>query len=134
VSDLQQRYGTPSKARRGTLIVVSTLIGALFLGWLGWAIWFRSNPAIEADIASFDVVSAHQVRIRIQTRFRDESVVRGDGRGPHDRGRPDAGREADAGRWWRLDPAQDLRSRHHGPAAQVHGALTDPVTRRRQRG
>jgi hypothetical protein len=75
VSDLQQRYGTPSKARRGTLIVVSTLIGALFLGWLGWAIWFRSNPAIEADIASFDVVSAHQVRIRIQTRFRDESVV-----------------------------------------------------------
>ncbi|MCW2754772.1 MAG: hypothetical protein JWQ32_2183 [Marmoricola sp.] len=75
MSDLQQRYGTPSRTRRGTLIVVSTLICALFLGWLGWAIWFRSNPAIEADIASFDVVNVHQVRIKIQTRFRDESVV-----------------------------------------------------------
>jgi hypothetical protein len=74
VSDLQQRYGTPSKGRRRTLIVISSLVGALFLGWLTWVIAFRSDPAIEAEVASFDVVDAHLVRIKVETRFRSDSV------------------------------------------------------------
>jgi hypothetical protein len=74
VSDLQQRYGTPSWARRRTLIVISSVVGALFLGWLTWVIVERSDPAIEAEVQSFDVVSAHEVQFKIEVRFRDDKV------------------------------------------------------------
>lgn len=65
----------PSKSRRRTLLVVSTVLAALFLGWLTWVIAFRSDPAIEAELVSYEVVDAHQVRIRVESKFRDDSVT-----------------------------------------------------------
>ena len=74
MSDLQQRYGTTSKARRTTLILVSSVVAALFLGFLVWVIVDQSDPAARVEIAAYEVVDDHQVRIRIQAKFRDDHV------------------------------------------------------------
>ncbi|MCZ4499642.1 MAG: hypothetical protein JWQ74_2195 [Marmoricola sp.] len=74
MSDLTQRYGAPSTARRRTLIVVSTVVSALFLGWLTWVVLFHSSPAIQAELNSYDVVSAHETRIKVDGEFRDDQV------------------------------------------------------------
>ena len=50
------------------------MLAAVFLGWLGWAAWFHSNPAIDAELAAFDVVSDHRVKVRLDARFRDDDV------------------------------------------------------------
>jgi hypothetical protein len=52
-----------------TLIVISTLIGSLFLGWLAWVILVRSDPALEADVQSFRVISDEKAEIQIEYRF-----------------------------------------------------------------
>jgi hypothetical protein len=51
------------------------LVGALFLGWLTWVIVARSDPAIEAGVNSFDVVDAHEIRFKIDVRFRNDTVT-----------------------------------------------------------
>ena len=71
MSDLQQRYGTPSKSRRRTLIVVSSLVSALFLGWLIWVIVDKSDPAARVELAAWDVIDDQHVWIRVAAKFRD---------------------------------------------------------------
>jgi len=75
VSDvMQERYGTASPRRRVVLIVATTVLAIVFLGWLGWVAWFHSDPAIEAEVKSYEVVDAHHVQVRLASRFRDDSV------------------------------------------------------------
>ena len=74
MSDLQQRYGTTSKARRTTLILVSSVVAALFLGFLVWVIVDQSDPAARVEIAADAVVDDHQVRVRVRAQFRGDHV------------------------------------------------------------
>lgn len=74
MSDLQQRYGTRSKTRRTTLIVVSSVLAALFLGFLVWVILDQSDPVARVEIASFEVIDDQHVRIRLQAEFRNDEV------------------------------------------------------------
>lgn len=71
MSDLQQRYGTQSPTRRAALIVVSSVVAALFLGFLVWVIVDQSDPVARVEIASYEVIDDHQVRIKLQAKFRD---------------------------------------------------------------
>jgi len=71
---MQERYGTASRGRRAVLIVATSVLAIVFLGWLGWVAWFHSDPAIEAEIVSFAVVDDQRVDVRLATRFRDDSV------------------------------------------------------------
>lgn len=48
------------------------MLAVLFLGWLAWVIAFRADPAIQAEVAAYDVVDAQNVRVRIETRIRDD--------------------------------------------------------------
>lgn len=74
MSDLQQRYGTTSKTRRRTLIVVSGLVAALFLGFLVWVILDQSDPAARVEVASYEVLDDQHVRIKLEAKFRDSEV------------------------------------------------------------
>ncbi len=71
---MQERYGTASPGRRAVLIVATSVLAIVFLGWLGWVAWFHSDPAIEAEVVSFAVVDDQRVDVRLATRFRDDSV------------------------------------------------------------
>jgi hypothetical protein len=71
---MQDRYGTVNPRRRIVLIVATTVLGAVFLGWLGWVAWFNSDPAIQAELTAYDVVDAHQVKIRVDARFRNDGI------------------------------------------------------------
>ncbi len=71
---MQERYGTASAGRRVVLIVATSVLAIVFLGWLGWVAWFHSDPAIEAEVVSFNVVDDQRVDVRLATRFRDTDV------------------------------------------------------------
>lgn len=75
MSDLQERYGRTNRDRRTALIVVATTLAAIFLGFLAWVILDQSDPAVEAELAAYEVVDANLVRIKVQARFRDDDVT-----------------------------------------------------------
>jgi hypothetical protein len=71
---MQDRYGTKSPGRRRALVVATTVLAAVFLGWLVWAAWFSNDTPIDAEVASYRVVGEHEVDVRLQTRLKDEGV------------------------------------------------------------
>jgi hypothetical protein len=71
---LPERYGTTTGPRRRPLVIVLAVVvvGAL----TAWAVWaaLTSEPAIDATLTSYDVVSSHEVRVKISAHFRDPKV------------------------------------------------------------
>lgn len=74
---MARRYGTDRPRRRGLLVALSALLATALLVWIAWAAWFRSEPAIEAQVFAYDVVDTHETRVRVDVRFRDERVEGG---------------------------------------------------------
>jgi hypothetical protein len=76
VSDLllQQRYGTPSRLRRNTIIVCSSILGVVLLGWLLWAAVGNADKPIDVQVESFKVVSGHEIDVKVQSRFSSATV------------------------------------------------------------
>ena len=56
MTDLADRYGAPSPARRRVLVGAVTVVAAVFLGWLAWTAVFHATPAVESELTSYDVV------------------------------------------------------------------------------
>jgi hypothetical protein len=71
-TDLTDRYGAPSRLRRPLGIGVAVLLAVLGLGWLGWTVWFHTNPAVTSDLVTFDVTSDHEVAARLDVRLADD--------------------------------------------------------------
>lgn len=71
---LQERYGTGHPRRRIVLIVATSVLAVTFISWLAWAAWFHSDPAIDADLTSYEIVGTHEARARVQARFRNADV------------------------------------------------------------
>lgn len=69
---MQERYGTANPRRRVLLTVATTLLAAVFLGWLAWAAIHHSDPPIEAELRAFDVIDSHTVQVKLEYRFRDD--------------------------------------------------------------
>jgi hypothetical protein len=70
---LPARYGTARPQRRPLVIVLAVLfVGAL----TAWAVWatLGSQQAIDATLTSYDVVSSHEVRVKISAHFRDDKT------------------------------------------------------------
>jgi len=74
---MARRYGTDRPRRRGLLVALSALLATALLVWIAWAAWFRSEPAIEAQVFAYDVVDTHETRVKVDVRFRDERVEGG---------------------------------------------------------
>lgn len=50
------------------------MVAALFLCFLVWVIVDQSDPAARVEVASYEVVDDHHVRIRLQAKFRNDEI------------------------------------------------------------
>jgi hypothetical protein len=75
MTDLTNRYGAPSPARRRALIGFVGVIAVVALGWLAWAAIYQSNPKVRSDEASFEVVDEHTVQASITVVRQDTDTV-----------------------------------------------------------
>ena len=71
-TDLADRYGAPSRWRRPITIAVATALAVVGLGWLGWAVWFHGSPDVTSDVVTYEVVSDHEIRARVQVDLADD--------------------------------------------------------------
>ena len=76
-TDLADRYGTPSRWRRPAAVSLAVVLAVVGLGWLGWTVWFHTNPAVTSELVSFEVTSDHETQVRLDVRLGD--VLRGGG-------------------------------------------------------
>ena len=70
-TDLTDRYGAPSRLRRPAWIALATVLAVVGLGWLGWTMWFHTNPEVTSDLVTYDVTSDHEVAARLDVRLGD---------------------------------------------------------------
>ena len=66
MSDLAYRYGMPGRTNR---LVAGFLVGALLVsaaGFLSWTVLFHSDPEVQSQMTTFDVVSDHEARAVLQ--------------------------------------------------------------------
>ena len=58
---LAGRYGAAAPWRRRATIAGSVVVAALFLTWLGWAVYEHSTPQVTSELETFSVVDDHTV-------------------------------------------------------------------------
>src|SRR5262245_40596610 len=58
---LRDRYGAPAPWRRRTVLAAVVVVAAVFLGWLGWAVYEHSTPKVTSELESFSVDDDHTV-------------------------------------------------------------------------
>ncbi|MGH3346534.1 MAG: DUF4307 domain-containing protein [Nocardioides sp.] len=75
MTDLAARYGTPSPVRRRALVLVVATIAAACLGWLAWTAWFHSSPAVESELASYDIVDDNRATTVLEVALEDDVVA-----------------------------------------------------------
>lgn len=71
---LEERYGAPSRSRRLLLVLGAGAVAAAFLGWLAWAMWFHSDPAVSSELIGFDVVDDHTATAVLRVEYGDGPV------------------------------------------------------------
>ena len=68
---LAQRYGADRPRRRAVIVVLVAILAAVFVGWVLWAAWQHSNPAIDADVSAYRIVDEHRAEAKVVARYRD---------------------------------------------------------------
>jgi uncharacterized protein DUF4307 len=61
VTDLAERYGAPSRARRPIVVAVAVLLAVAGLAWLAWAMVFHPRPAVSSQLVGYHVLGEHKV-------------------------------------------------------------------------
>jgi 4-amino-4-deoxy-L-arabinose transferase-like glycosyltransferase len=74
VSDLAERYGAPSRARRPLVLAAVALLALLALAWLGWVILVQSRPQVTSQLLGYSVHGQHAARATFTVERRDASV------------------------------------------------------------
>ena len=75
MTDLAQRYGSPSRARRLGLVLLGVVLAVGGLAWLLWAGLSQSNPLVQSELLSFNAPKEHSASARITVVRRDSTVV-----------------------------------------------------------
>jgi hypothetical protein len=68
---LEHRYGADRPRRRGLAIVLGTVVALALLAWAIWAGTAQEDPPLEAQLTAYDVVSSHEVRVKVDAHVRD---------------------------------------------------------------
>jgi hypothetical protein len=58
-TDLSERYGAPAPWRRTAVAAGVAVLALVFVGWVVWAAWFHGTPAVESELAGYDVAGEH---------------------------------------------------------------------------
>jgi len=77
--DLAERYGRgrprQQTQRRILVAVLAVLVVGGLLAWGVWAAVLNADKSLSAEVSSFDVVDAHQVRVRVTAHLRDADTT-----------------------------------------------------------
>jgi hypothetical protein len=57
------RYGARTPQHRRRVIVAIAMLGVAALVLLAWIAWENSNPSVRGSLATYDVVSTHEVQV-----------------------------------------------------------------------
>jgi hypothetical protein len=68
---IDDRYGAARPRRRGLALALGALLAAALGGWAVWAALDTGSSGIDASVTSYDVVSTHEVRVKVAVRTRD---------------------------------------------------------------
>jgi len=69
---MADRYGADRPGLRRLGIAIGSVLVAALLGWAVWAaLGTGSSSGVDADVTSYDVVSAHEVRVKVAVRSPD---------------------------------------------------------------
>jgi hypothetical protein len=74
MTDLAQRYGTRSRARRPVVVGLVVLLAVAGLAWLFWVISFHGRPQVTSEMIGFEVDGQHAVVARFTVVRRDADV------------------------------------------------------------
>ena len=72
MTDLANRYGTPSPAKRRALLVLVAGLAVAGLAWLTWVVVYQSTPQVTSELVTFDVVDDHSVTVGFEV-VRDQA-------------------------------------------------------------
>ncbi|MGN6574667.1 MAG: DUF4307 domain-containing protein [Nocardioides sp.] len=59
MTDLSERYGSPSATRRKAIVAVVVVLVAAGLSWLVWVMLEHGRPEAQSSLVSFDAVGQH---------------------------------------------------------------------------
>jgi hypothetical protein len=72
--EMADRYGTDRPRRRGLVIAIGGVLVAALLAWAVWAALDTGSSGLDATVTSYDVVSTHEVRVKVALDSRDPAV------------------------------------------------------------
>ncbi|RYU14230.1 DUF4307 domain-containing protein [Nocardioides iriomotensis] len=75
MTDLAERYGSPSATRRRVVVAVVVVLAGAALAWLGWVILVQGRPLVQSDLVGFEPVDEHAVSATFTVVRRDEDVA-----------------------------------------------------------
>ena len=61
MTDLAERYGAPSRARRPIVVTLAVVLAAALLAWLAWAALAHGRPEVTSQLVGFEVHGQHGV-------------------------------------------------------------------------
>ena len=73
-TDLTERYGATSPARRRVAVALIVLAVAVLAGWLVWTTLFHATPAVDAELVAYDVVEENRATAVVSVSL-EEGVV-----------------------------------------------------------
>jgi hypothetical protein len=68
---LAHRYGTDRRRGRVAGLAAGGVLVAALLGWAIWAATSEGPDPLEVDVASYQVVGTHEIRVKLAAHFRD---------------------------------------------------------------
>jgi hypothetical protein len=73
---LEERYGAPRRWSRLIIVVIVALLVTAGVAWVIWAGLDQSNPAVSAQVRTFEVQNAHQTDVTLVIDRSDGDAVR----------------------------------------------------------
>ena len=74
-TDLVERYGAPSPVRRSLVLVAIGLVVVVLAGWLVWTTLFHASPAVESQLAAYDIVDDNRATALVSVSLEDGVVA-----------------------------------------------------------
>jgi hypothetical protein len=71
---MASRYGTDRPGRRWVGFMLGGLLATALLVWAVWAGSSQGNEPLEAQVTSYDVVSTHEIKVKVAAEFKDADV------------------------------------------------------------
>jgi len=69
---LAERYGAPSANRRRVLVIATTAIAVVFLGWLAWSVVGNTRTEVTSELEGFSIVDDSTVSVVLVVSLDDD--------------------------------------------------------------